>query len=215
MNIEKKLTQIWIGPKTAPLKWMHTWRDLHPDWEYEIFDDDMLKSRKFKNQHLIEHYYKINKFQGVSDLIRYELIYEQGGFWPEADMICLNNTDELFTSPSDYCYTCYENESGRPDNVQPIMAANPGNEFLRIIIDSLHELRPNQLHSEPWRSTGNGWLAKMIPQHKPNITIWPSHYFIPQFYIKGSKRYDGPDKIYADHMWGSTGHAGSDYSKGV
>ena len=32
--IEKKMTHIWIGPKPAPLKWMYTWRDKHPDWEY-------------------------------------------------------------------------------------------------------------------------------------------------------------------------------------
>jgi mannosyltransferase OCH1-like enzyme len=65
---------------------MHTWRDKHPDWKYSIFDDTMLKSRKWKNQHLIEHYYNTGKWPGVSDLIRYELLYEQGGFWPEADM---------------------------------------------------------------------------------------------------------------------------------
>ena len=48
------------------------------------------------------------------------------------------------------------------------------------------------------------------------LTIWPSHYFIPLYYIGGAKRYDGPDKVYADHKWGSTGHANSiDYGKGV
>lgn len=215
MNIEKKMTQIWVGPKPAPKKWMDTWKDLHPDWDYAVFTDQDLKSRTFKNQHLIDQYYKMGKFQGVSDLVRYELIYEQGGFWPEADMVCLNNTEELFTSPEDHCYTCYENEKGRPGFVQPIMAANPGNTFLKALIDELHKLKPNQLHPEPFRSTGNAWLSTMIPKHKPEITIWPSHYFIPQFYIRGAKRYDGPDKVYADHLWGSTGHGGTDYSKGV
>jgi len=105
MNIEKKMTQIWIGPKKAPLKWMHTWRDKHLDWEYSIFTDEMLKSRKWHNQHLIEHYYNTKKWPGVSDLIRYELLYERGGFWPEADMTCLENTDELFTSPEDHAYS--------------------------------------------------------------------------------------------------------------
>ena len=65
-SIEKKLSLIWIGPKPAPLKWMYTWRDKHPDWEYSIFTDAMLKERRWYNQHLIEHYYNARAWCGVS-----------------------------------------------------------------------------------------------------------------------------------------------------
>jgi mannosyltransferase OCH1-like enzyme len=214
--IEKKLSQIWIGPKPAPLTWMHTWRDKHPDWKYSIFDDTMLKSRKWKNQHLIEHYYNTGKWPGVSDLIRYELLYEQGGFWPEADMTCLENTEELFTSPENHAYSCYENERGRHNFIQPIMACNPGNEFVKHVIDTLHILTPQELSPEPFRSTGNLFLSRHVPHWMHQLTVWPSHYFIPLFYIGGAKRYDGTDKVYADHKWGSTGHANSvTYDKGI
>ena len=96
------------------------------------------------------------------------------------------------------------------------MAANPENVFVRHVIETLHKVRPEHLSPEPFRSTGNMFLAKHIPQFREMITIWPSHYFIPLYYIGGAKRYDGPDKVYADHKWGSTGHANSiDYGKGV
>ncbi len=215
MNIEKKITQIWVGPKPAPLKWMNTWKEKHPDWEYEIFDDKMLHGRSWKNQLLIDRYYEWGKYQGVSDLIRYELLYERGGFWPEADMVCLENTEELFTSPPDYAYTCYENEKYRGKNVQPIMACNPGNEFLELIIDELSKIGPASLHREPFRSTGNAFLARMIGK-TDKLTVWPSHYFIPQFYLGETSRYNGPDKVYADHYWGSTGHKWTrNYKEGV
>lgn len=206
ISIEKKMSHIWIGPKPAPLKWMYTWRDKHPDWEYSIFTDTMLKNRRWKNQHLIDAYYQARLWPGVSDLIRYELLYENGGFIAEADMICFENIEELLQSPEDHAYTCFENEVYRGNNVQPIMAANPGNEFVKHIIDTLHQLKPEQLNPEPFRSTGNAFLAQHIPTWRNKLTIWPSHYFIPQFYLEESKRYDGPDKIYADHYWGSTGH---------
>lgn len=216
INIEKKLSHIWIGPKPAPLKWMHTWRDKHPDWEYSIFTDEMLKSRRWKNQHLIEEYYNRKAWCGVSDLIRYELLYENGGFIAEADMICLEETTELFTSPPDHAYSCFEHEEGRPNFIQPIFACNPGNEFVKMLIDTLHPLRPDQLHHQPFRSTGNEFLSRFVPSWRHKLTIWPSHWFIPQFYAYGAPRYNGPDKVYADHMWGSTGMPWSkQYSDGV
>lgn len=216
INIEKKLSHIWIGPKPAPLKWMYTWRDKHPDWEYSIFTDEMLKNRRWKNQHLIEEYYNRKAWCGVSDLIRYELLYENGGFIAEADMICLEETTELFTSPSDHAYTCFENEQGRPNFIQPIFACNPENKFVKMLIDTLHPLKPEQLHPQPFRSTGNEFLSRFVPEWRDKLTIWPSHWFIPQFYVYGAQRYNGPDKIYADHMWGSTGmHFSKSYSEGV
>jgi hypothetical protein len=96
------------------------------------------------------------------------------------------------------------------------MACNPENVFVKHIIDTLHKLKPTDLKPEPFRSTGNLFLSQHHPNFKHMITIWPSHYFIPLFYIGGAKRYDGPDKVYADHKWGSTGHANSiTYDKGI
>ena len=206
--IEKKITQIWIGPKPPPLKWMDTWKEKHPDWEYSIFTDEMLKARKWKNQHLIDRYYFVRAWPGVSDLIRYELILEQGGFWPEADMVCLENTEELFDMPDHYAYTCFENsrhQDPRYKNyMQPIMAANPGNELLQEIVDTLHKLKPGQLKPEPYLSTGNHFLSQYANRTEV-LKLWPSHYFIPQYYARNAPYYDGPDKVYAEHNWGSTG----------
>jgi mannosyltransferase OCH1-like enzyme len=213
MNIERKMTQIWIGPRPAPLRWMNTWKERHPNWDYSIFTQKDLEARTFHNQHLIDHYVSIRAYAGVSDLIRYELLYERGGFFPEADFFCLENTDELFTAPPHMCYTCYEQERIRPGYVQPILACNPGNQFVKQLIDELHVLTPLQLSPHPWESTGNAWLPKMIQKFKPEIVIWPSHYFIPEHYDR-TQVYLGSDKVYAKHLWGSTG-GGTNYAEGV
>lgn len=216
MNVVKNITHIWVGPKQPPLKWMTTWREKHPLWNYSIFTDQDLKDTitTFKNRHLIEEYYRREKFNGVADLIRYELLYRNGGFIPPADAVCLHNTDELFTSPKEYCYSVYENEKIRKGFISPIMAANPNNEFVKIIIDELHDLRGSDLKDEVWKSTGNEWLSTMVPKHNPKITIWPSYTLIPRHYDARAKRYDGKGKVYADQLWGST-QGGSNYASGV
>lgn len=219
MNIEKKLSHIWIGPKPAPMSWMQTWRDHHPDWEYSLFTDQMLKARNWHNRDLIGEYYHRKQWAGVSDLIRYELLYENGGFWPEADMVCLRNTNELFTCGPEYCYTCYENENHKPGYVQPVMACNPENKFVKDVIDELHKLKPEELCNDAWLSTGNYFLSEFLKTKRWDIKIFPSHYFIPKWYTSESVYYTGSDNVYADHLWGSTGDdngkIGIDYSEGI
>lgn len=202
---------IWIGPKLAPKRWMSTWPALHPDWNYTVVDNEYVDNFDFHNRVQIDSYIKREMYAGAADLIRYELLYKLGGFVPPADALCLENTDELWCEPEHVCYTVYENEILRPGYVSPIYAANAGNEFLALIIETLHKLKPTDCIS-PWRTTGNAFLAKMIDQHSPNIKIFPSHYFIPKHLSDAHVRYSGPDKVYADQMWGTTK---DNYSEGI
>lgn len=204
MNIPYNMIHIWIGPNPAPIKWMQTWKDSHPKWTYRIFDNAELNNRKFYNQHLIDEYYSRGFFNGVSDLIRYEILYEEGGFIPEADSVCLNNTEDLFTQPKDYSYSVFENEVIKPGYVSPVLATNAKNNFLENIIEDLHKLEPSQLKKKVWESTGNQYLKHAINKFNPKIKIFPSHYFIPEHYSNKQPRYSGSDKIYCEQMWGST-----------
>jgi hypothetical protein len=54
----------------------------------------------------------------------------------------------------------------------------------------------------------------MIPKYKPEIKIFPSYFFIPEHYSVKSKTYNGGEKIYANHVWGSTG-GGKNYRLGI
>lgn len=208
MNLVKKMTHIWIGPFDQPKQWTESWKEKHPDWEYSVFTDEMLKARTWHNQHLIDKYYSMGVWAGVADLIRYELLYEQGGFLPPADALCYHNMDEVFTSPPDYAYTIFENDRDlkiAPNWVSPVQACNPGNTFVKLLIDTLHKLKPEELDPKPWNSTGNKWLSQFVPDaEKHKLTIWPSYYTIPKHYSVMSTPYRGDGKIYAEQMWGST-----------
>ena len=213
MNIKKNMVHIWIGPKLAPKKWMNTWKDKHPDWNYSVFTQSDFERRKFENQKHIDDFMSKGIYAGAADMIRYELLYENGGFLPPADALCLENTDELWVQPEDYCYTVYESEKLTGKYVSPIYACNEGNTFVKMLIDGI-KAKPFPLDRRPWISTGNAYVAEMIKKHEPKVHIFPSHYFIPTHFRKKNIRYDGPDKIYADQMWGSTG-GGKDYKEGI
>lgn len=200
MKIPKKLAHIWIGPLEPPKDWMQTWIDQHLDWDYELYGNDYLKSTSFETQAQIDEYWKRGSYAGVADLMRYEILYKYGGLMPEADSLCLHNMNELFCDDKEL-YTVYENEFVRGELVSPILASSKNNPFLRLLIDELKTIEPTRL-IEPWKQTGNLFVAQMIRKHEPDITVWPSHYLIPQHY-EGIV-YDGVDKVYAQQFFAST-----------
>ena len=201
LGIPKKLGHIWIGPLKPPTDWMDSWRDHHPTWEYRLYDNDFLFSRRWRAQPLINEYYRRGEYAGVSDLMRYEILLEQGGFLPEADSLCLRPTDELWTTPS--LYTVYEHEEKKPGLVSPFLASAPGHPYLDVILTRImRRNRPEDLGA-PWWAVGNKFLKRALAtQPAENIVIFPSHYFIPKH--KGSDRYDGDGPVYCDQFWGST-----------
>lgn len=198
--IPKTLGHIWIGPLDPPLEWMRSWRDHHPGWDYRLYDNDVLLSRRWRHQALIYEYYRRGHYAGVSDLMRYQILYEQGGFLPEADSRCLRPTDALWTSPS--LYTVYENEN-RGGLVSPFLAAAPRHPYLRVVnLRIARHWRPETL-GPPWRSVGNRFLMKCIAARPPaDLVVFPSHYFIPEHKRHG--RYTGEGPVYCEQFWGST-----------
>ena len=68
---------------------------------------------------------------GVSDLMRYEILEEVGGFISEADSICLRVTDELWDKP-DAAYTVHESEVAKPVLVSPFLVSAPNHPIFLI-----------------------------------------------------------------------------------
>ncbi len=199
MSIPKRLGHVWIGPREAPEAWMATWREKHPHWDYTLYDNDYLRRTGFHNRHLIDAYWEAGRYEGVADLMRYEIFFARGGLIAEADSECLHCTDELWERGE--VFTVYENEFVRGKLVSPILTCQPGNEFVGQLIEELHRLSPDELDA-PWVSTGNLFVARMIAVHDPDIVVFPSHYFNPRHY-EGIE-YAGSDKVYARQHFATT-----------
>ncbi len=236
--------QIWLGPLDPPLKWMQTWSDMNPNWEYMHWNNKKVFARKWRNQHIIDEYRKrcerVKKkkqfisarggvFTGekatlfawhvIADLIRYEILYEYGGYMPGSDSVCIKCIDDKFTQDFDV-YTVrtgslhtenmsrlrekYPNEDptdydkvlwGRyqPLNCSPILAAKKGSPFLKQCIEELHKLKPEEL-GEAVDTTGNVFMGKMIQKYNPDIHM-------PDFGAKSDRVTHNP---YSIHYAGTT-----------
>jgi mannosyltransferase OCH1-like enzyme len=206
LTIPKIIHQLWIGEKPAPEKWMNSWKEKNPGWDYKLWGEKEIKSQKWINQKHIDYYWKKGMWHGVSDVCTYEILYNHGGFMPGADSICQLPIDDLFFEYYD-AYGCYEQEQIRPGFISPLLACVKGSKFAKELIDGLHKLKEV---GEPWKSTGNLFMGEMYKKTKQKVKIFPSYVMNPEHFT--GMKYEGSGKVYSKQMWGTTING---YSAGV
>jgi mannosyltransferase OCH1-like enzyme len=81
------------------------------------------------------------------------------------------------------------------------LAAQKSSPFIGQIIEDLYA---SDIEGIPaWQSTGPVRLTEVWERFEyPNLTIYPSHYFIPEHF--DGQRYTGEGHIFAKQYWGST-----------
>ena len=90
-DIPKKIHQIWIGPKQPPIIWCDSWRkryrEQYPGWEYKLWTDKEVAALKLRTQEFYDHE---QMFQCKADLLRLEVLWNEGGVYIDADMVWLH-----------------------------------------------------------------------------------------------------------------------------
>ena len=133
MPISKLLHQIWIGPKPMPNKFMDTFKDKHPDFEYIRWTEAEIDRRgiKFECMNAINRMSEIN---GKADIIRWEILYQFGGIFQDADSVCIEPFDDTFLEKT--AFAGFENETAREGLVATgTMGFPPKHPLCRAAID--------------------------------------------------------------------------------
>ena len=204
MKIPKIIHQIWIGPKKCPLKLINTWRERHPPedgWTHFLWGNEDIAKFKIQNLH---HFNAIEEWAGKADIWRYEILLRHGGFFVDADSICIRKLDDfLFENET---FACFENEIARPNLVaNGYIGASENNALMRRLVNKLSStasVTHADTKNRAWQNTGPLFFTQTIIEQQPKITIYPSHIFIPEHY--SGQKYTGPGPVYCRQLWGST-----------
>jgi len=201
-RIPRVIHIVWVGDeKKRPDQFIGSWREKNPEWKVRIWGNDDLTRLSWDNKAHMMAYYNSGNYHGVADLMRYEILFREGGFCVDADSICVSTLDDnLFDAP---IVCCYENEPTRPGMIAVgYIAALPGLHFFENLI---REIQADQTVPSvvPWIATGPKRFTATVESHKPEgIKILPSYTFIPEHF--DAPPYTGDEKIYARQMWGTT-----------
>jgi mannosyltransferase OCH1-like enzyme len=199
MTIPKKLHFVWVGDESKrPDNLINTWKKYHPDWEVKVWGNREYHTTKWQNKNHMDEMWD-RELSGVADMMRYEILYMEGGIALDADSICLQTLPDWLLEPSEF--SCWENEIVRPGLIAAgYLGAVRGSPLLhRIIADIKSE--DTVCNREAWRTVGPQRLTDTVHSMGHSITIYPSHYFIPNHFA--GQRYAGSGQVFADQLWGS------------
>lgn len=200
--IPKILHQIWIGPKPAPTELMKTWKEKHPDFEYILWNETEIQKRGLQLT-CVEKINRMQEINGKADIIRWEILYQYGGYFVDADSICVEPFDEYFEEKT--AFATFENENVRKGLVATgTMGFVPNHPLCFDIIKWINSDESTKLIMETraWYSVGPALLTKMLETGKyADFSVFPSHCFLP-IHFTGPK-YEGHKKVYGYQEWGT------------
>jgi mannosyltransferase OCH1-like enzyme len=130
-DILKKIHQIWIGPKQLPIIWCDSWRkryrEQYPGWEYKLWTDKEVATLKLRTQ---EYYDQEKMYQCKADLLRLEVLWNEGGIYIDADMVWLHkDLQDVRDAGKKSGFFCgYEPDKDKPtrSSATPSLHARPG-----------------------------------------------------------------------------------------
>ena len=199
--IPKIMHFIWVGDESKrPDNCIDTWRQHNPDWTFLIWGNAELNELKWHNRDHMNAMYE-RELNGVADMLRWEILYSNGGVVVDADSIALRPMDDALLDCE--AFACWENEIVRPGLIAAgYFGCEAGNTFVKQIVRDIHA-EPSVTHELAWKTVGPLRLTESYRKYGyTQLRIYPSHYFIPRHFT--GQTYQGNDPIYADQLWGST-----------
>jgi glycosyltransferase involved in cell wall biosynthesis len=200
------LHQIWIGPLPPPLKMMETWRTKHSNFEYIYWNEDEIKKRGmiFECQKQIDD---MPEYNGKADIMRWEILNKYGGYFVDADSICIEPFDHYFINK--LAFATFENESVRQRLIATgTMGFIPKHHLLVDIIKWIQGEEADQMFKNvrAWGTVGPGLLTRFLETgNYPDFTVYPSHCFLPIHFTGAS--YKGHKKVYGYQAWGTANNS--------
>lgn len=206
--IPKIIHQLWIGDKPPPLEMMDTWKNKHPDFEYIFWNENEIQRRNLQFR-CLDKINIVSEINGKADVMRWEILYEYGGIFIDADSICIEKLDDdVFFQPHIRGFASFENENCRKGLIATgTMGFVPKHPLCRDIIQYFinDDKKMKYQILKAWYTVGPGVLTKFMETNMyPDVVIFPSYFFQPQHFT--GIKYEGHRKIYALQEWFSSDH---------
>ena len=97
-SIPHKIHQIWVGPNPIPKKskkFIKEIKELHPSFKYKLWTNKDITPENFTNYKYIM---ATDSYAQKADIMRYEILYKEGGIYIDIDFELYKNIEPLLTN---------------------------------------------------------------------------------------------------------------------
>lgn len=197
--IPKKLHFIWIGDESKiPFKCINTWVDKNKGYTVKLWGNDALRQTWINDKQLREMLAK-KDYAGASDVMRYEILYKEGGIYLDADSYCVKPLEDWLLDCE--AFACWEQEIVRNNLVANTYIG--GVEGASVWQKCIEEISTKDCTEQKlaWMITGPMLVTDVFFKAQANLTVYPSHFFMPEHHTGYKSKVTGHH--FAGHLWGS------------
>ena len=169
-----------------------TWKDLHPDWQYILWDDAAMEDFLRSNYAQYADTYHAYPYDAQRwDAIRYLILYKMGGLYVDMDYECFKRLDPLLDGHV-CCMGLEPTEHARQFKLpyivgNALMAAIPGHRYFKMIIDAIFAVQEAPVSPVQYKpryvieTTGTLMTTRMYDAYpfKDEIALLPAEQIAP------------------------------------
>ena len=162
--IPARIVQYWSEPRLPAglAGTMQSWRDRHPDWDYQRFDDE--KAREFlSSRHpsgVLNAYQHAAQPAQKAEVFRLAYLAAEGGFFAEPDDRSLASLKSIVQAHARL--VVFQEQYGAI--ASHFLGAVPGEPMIVKALDLAVQALNRGDHDVPWFSTGPGLLTRAFAQ---------------------------------------------------
>src|ERR1043166_7679362 len=83
---------VWVGDEAlCPYDNIQTWSAANPAFDVKLWGNNELANCNWHNNRAIKQFQIKPQLCGVADVMRWEILFEHGGFSVDADAVCLKS----------------------------------------------------------------------------------------------------------------------------
>jgi len=183
MTEEIIIHQVWIGELSPPILWMNTVKQFCKKYKYKyiLWNDELVSSLELVNDSLYKEMRSKKLYAGAVDVLRYEILYQYGGVYIDADTVILkperfhtflrsHTSTVFFGCETDSCDLYANGTLGTP----------PNSPFFKDLVQQLSEYASNHKTEDVWKRTGPYFLTDFVKYRtQKDYTTIPKDVFYP------------------------------------
>lgn len=179
--IPKVIHQIWLGGDLPEkyIRLIDTIKEKNLNYEHKLWTDNDVVNYPLKNREL---YDKTPNFGGKADILRYEILNNEGGIYLDTDFIGLKSFDEILID--DLEFFTGVGHVDKPECFNGLIGSSVNHPIIESVVNGLNpEINVDDLGSM-YYNIGPQYFSKHFFEYitnnlDKNITLFPTVYFYP------------------------------------